>query len=627
MSDDSLMAGPSSGATPPPACALPAGLVKCDEGVYFDAALTAPALLAAVDAVFLSGRYFVGLDYPVFIKALYQIGPALPATPLVRLAFDVASFDARRLPLYQGMRVERDSVEYCIERPDPSDDGAAPPVQEQPDFDELIAIAWSRGVRFGIDAQAVKALIAGKLECAIVARRLEPVAGRNALIVELSPELHRSHAPREMANGRLDLLSFKGPSPIRKNMRLLKKQPAAAGLPGYELSGEWVAPTPPRDVDLARLAGPGTIVEAHRDGDVLLSARDGFLNVDHGSGLISVDTTIISHDGVSSRTTGNLHLNAGFEEFGEVQEQRLIDGSDITVHGDVFGNISSRGGDIVLHSNVIGGSVLNADGAIRIKGMASGSVLQAKSGEVRVQRAESCVISGSRVVIEHASNCEIIADEVCVTLAEGCAIAGRSVDIGRAGPRKYAEMLVFALVPRLAGFDRQIADLEDRATDYALAAVKLQHEIDLLGNGREVHAYLALAERVRKHALQLTPEQALQFHAMTTAIGPELKNIGKLRVEAQAMLVQKEQMLEQVQQTRQQKRAVAAQSRCVLGVVDGELLVRTLPFDDDEGSRIYHHAPKDIKAMLRGANAGADIVFSGASGTLDWSFDPGARHR
>ena len=35
----------------------------------------------------------------------------------------------------------------------------------------------------------------------------------------------------------------------------------------------------------------------------------------------------------------------------------------ITVHGDVFGHLVSRGGAILLHHNLVGGSARNADSA------------------------------------------------------------------------------------------------------------------------------------------------------------------------------------------------------------------------------------------------------------------------
>ena len=38
----------------------------------------------------------------------------------------------------------------------------------------------------------------------------------------------------------------------------------------------------------------------------------------------------VSRDGVSAKTTGNLQLTGDYEEFGEVQEKRVIEGEGIT---------------------------------------------------------------------------------------------------------------------------------------------------------------------------------------------------------------------------------------------------------------------------------------------------------
>jgi hypothetical protein len=110
----------------------------------------------------------------------------------------------------------------------------------------------------------------------------------------------------------------------------------------------------------------------------------------------------------------------------------------------------------------MGGTATNADGAIRVQASASGAVLQTKRGEIALTRAESCIITGTRVVIGEASNCEIIAEEVVIKVAEGCAIAARKIEIVHAGPRKQNEMLLYVLVPDTSKFDKKIAELQPK---------------------------------------------------------------------------------------------------------------------------------------------------------------------
>lgn len=628
MSDDSQGAAPSSprpaegeGARKP--VLLPPGLVQLRDGVFFDSGVPGPILAAGVNKIFLSNAYFRGLHYPVLLRALYGVGPALPrvgADPLVRFAAKIVRFDPARRALYHDARIEDGAAEYVFEEAAAAGQ-AAPASPVRLDVDEFVAAMWCRGIRFGIDAPAVEAAIAlGRVGPVVVARPLEMVQARDAVIVNLQ-DMKRSYQPRQMADGRLDLLSFKSAAPpVKQHALLLRKTPGALGLPGYALSGRAELPRQSRDIDLAALAGAGTAFEQRREGAFLVATRDGFLNIDPVSGVATVDAKVIGHDGVSNRTTGNLRLSASYEEFGEVQEQRLVEGDDITIHGDVFGAINSRGGKVVLHSNMVGGSVQNAGGDIEIGGVASGAVLQTRAGTVRVRRAESCTISGTRVVIEHASNCEILAEEVELGQAEGCAVGARQIEIGRAGPRKQIDMLVFVLVPDMAGFRHQVAELEERAGQLGAAGLKLQQEVERISGQTEVRHYLLLANKIRKQELVLTPEQSALYHKMAAAAAPELKTLSKLSAEINALAQQKEQMLGHARDAAAQGQAAAARSHCSVRAVDGETLVRSMTLHDE---RICDYAPKDIKAMLRGAQSGVAPIFSDHHGALDWRPDLG----
>ncbi|MES2741431.1 MAG: flagellar assembly protein A [Pseudomonadota bacterium] len=619
------------------------GLLQRADGWYAEPGAGAQ-LRAAIEHVFASGAYFVGLDYAAFLYALYGVGPApvpaavtaavpapIPAreggaAPL-RFASAVASFDPRRRALYKAVKIERDAAEYYFEsvfldgeRPDPGQAGT-PRRPAQLDFDEFVADLWLKGIRFGIDTAAVRgALASGKVERLVVARSLPPLPGRDAMIVEVSPDMHRNDAPRLMANGRFDLNSFSNRFPqIKKNERLLRKMPCAPGKPGVDLAGTILPPAAPADLDLAALAGPGTALEQQREGEFLISAQEGFLSVDGRSRRISIGAKIVSRDGVSSRTTGNLMLTGAYEEFGEVQERRIVEGGDITIHGDVFGSIVSRGGDIVLSSNLVGGSAHNADGNIRVGGVASGAVLQSKLGEVNVARAENCVISGSKVVIGQAFNCEILGDEVVVRAAQGCAIAGRRIAIEQAGPRKQSEMIVLPLVPDLTVFDGRLADLEEKAALCAAQGRSRQHAIDALTSQAEVRTYLMLAAQVRKHEVQLTAEQVPQYQKMALAVAPALKEIGRLAAEIKAGEVERARWLQAMAEVAEQRRAACGQLHCRVRSFVGESVARTLLFDPDAGP-VYDKPAKEIRAGLRGAASGVDAIFSGGSGSLIWSF-------
>ncbi|WP_395400203.1 flagellar assembly protein A [Pseudoduganella sp. UC29_106] len=422
-----------------------------------------------------------------------------------------------------------------------------------------------------------------------------------------------------LANGRFDLHTFQNRFPqVPARTRLLKKEPPTPGVRGFELSGIVLEPPAPRDLEMSSVAGEGTVVE-HIDGDdYLVSSVEGFLNVDSSSKRISIGPKIISREGVSVRTTGNLQLKGEFEEFGDVQEQRLVEGLNITVHGDVFGNISSRGGSISLQKNLMGGSASNADGDIRVKGVASGAVVQTKNGEVVLNKAQNCVITGTRVVITEAYNCEIMADEVLIRVCEGCAVAARKVEIENAGPRKQAEMLVHVLVPDTVKYDQKMQELRQKAAQFAAQADKRQAELDAITGEPDVRNYLTLASKVRKQEVALTAEQLPLFEKMAVQVGPSLRVVGKLSLAVKEARVQQQQMEEQVALVQKQKLSVIGTARCTIRHITGDTVVRKTVFNPDLGPA-YHYTPKEVKARLRAAVAADAPLFSGAFGAVDWS--------
>jgi hypothetical protein len=602
---------------------LPAAIVKRADGIFFAADATAVACLSAVSQIFMSGAYFAGLDYAVFSKTLYNVGPDLPESlrdkPLLRFADSIQPFHAARRALYKTVKVIHGEAEYYFEQvffevPD------LPPQPARLNFDEFVADMWVKGIRFGIDAPAVRDVIGtGRLARIIVARRLNAVPGKDATIVEVSQDIHRSNAPKDMGEGRLDLQTFQNRFPqVKPNVKLLRKVPRAPGVRGFELSGLMLDPPVPKDIELTSVAGEGTVIESLRGGEFLVSAVEGFLSVDPASKRLSIGPKIISREGVSARTTGNLLLTGEYEEFGDVQEQRSVEGGNITIHGDVFGNIVSRGGDIALNKNLMGGSATNADGAIRIRGVASGAVLQTRHGEITLTRAESCIISGTRVVIGEASNCEIMAEEVVITVAEGCAIAARKIEIVHAGPRKQSEMLLYALVPDTAKFDKKIAELQPRVVHAAREADERKAEMDAITGQTEVRNYLTLATRVRKREVVLTPEQLPLFQKMAEAVGPSLRQVAKISLAMKAAQVQQEQAQQEVNQVRRQKAAMQRGSRCVVELLTGDVLLRTMSFVPGEPPP-YDRPAKEVKARVRTAAAGMTLLHSGPVGPINWA--------
>jgi hypothetical protein len=596
------------------------GIVQRADGVYADAGASGATLAAALDAIFRGGGYLAGVDYPALVTALYGQDGDASAPAGLRLADGIQPFDPQRRALYRAVKIGNGSAAYVFEPvwlPDPSDpDGPGLPARL--DVDEFIADVWLKGIRYGIEIESVRAAIAsGRTEHVSVARRLAPVPGQDARVVEVSDDIHRNDAPRQLANGRLDLNQFQNRFPqIQPGVRLLQKIPATAGAPGFEMSGTPLPPKEGKDVDLGSYAGEGTAVETNGDGEFLVSKQAGFLQVDGRTSQISVGAKIVSRDGVSVKTTGNLQLTGDYEEFGDVQEKRVVEGESITVHGDVFGSVSSRGGLVLLHANLMGGSAHNKRGDIQVRGVASGAVLRASDGAVLLERAENCSVSGTRVRIAHAINCEIIGDEVTVGMAEGSAIAGRRVTIEGCAPRKQGEMLVYTLRPEGAQIGEVIAMLGQRIAQFGELAARHRQEMQQMTARPDVRSYLMLSAKLRKNELTLTSEQSRQFQKMAQDVAPALKAIADVSAKVKAAEAERQKGQEMLAKLEAQKRDASCVSAVTIRSVQGETQVRVLGFNPAAGSP-YDLAPREIRMRLRGPQHG-DLLFSGSAGKVEW---------
>lgn len=603
-------------------------IVKRTDGVFVDPAAFGVQLQNAVNDVFFNNQFFTGLDYAVFMKVLYDCGPPLAKSKtgemMIRLADDILEFRPERRALYRAVKINQGVAEYYFEpvyMVDPNNPhGSGTP--SLLDFGEFVADMWLKGIRFGIDAAAVRTNIhATKSERVTVARRLDAVPGVDATIIEVSSDIHRSDAPRQLASGKLDLMAFQNRFPqVKAGERLLKKVPRAAGTLGFELSGASLEPPVPEDIQMGPMAGVGTVIEVNADGEFLVAMQAGFLSVDAKTSQLSVEEKIVSRDGVSSRTTGNLTLEGDYEEFGEVQEKRVIEGESITIHADVFGNIISRGGTITLNQNLVGGTAHNAAGDIKIKGIASGATIQTTEGSIYITRAESCTISGTRVTIETAVNCEIIADEVTIIHAEGSAVAGRKVIIDSAGPRKQSEMLVYVMLPDSVKIDEVITQMSARITEFSDTVEKKKMEMETLSSLPDVRKYIMLASKVRKKELVLTAEQIPQFQKMALAVGPALKAITKISLDVKAAETEKTAGEALVAQLLEQKKNAGGGGVVNIRLVTGDTIVRKMKFNAD-GQKVYDVQAKDVKSRLRGNAAGCEVIFSHHCGSLDWDLD------
>ncbi|MBS1188397.1 MAG: polymerase most-like protein containing domain hydrolase domain and Zn-ribbon domain [Rhodocyclaceae bacterium] len=605
---------------------LPGFIELRPDGVYVDAGKLASAddFLRAVDRVFNGGHFFGGLDYPLFQRLLYGTGPAPAAGPL-RLASAIRDFPPARRALYKGVKIAGGEAAYMFEPVTLESAAAGSEAQVSPgkaslDVDEFIADLWTKGVRFGIDVAAVQAAIReGRCERVVVARGMQPTPGEDAGVKEQAAELHRDNAPRRLPDGRVDLGQFKNRFPqIRKGTMLLKKIPRELGKAGRTVAGERVEPPVPKDFDLASLAGEGTLIESRDGCEYIVAAMDGFLNLDTATNRVAITEKVINREGVSARTTGNLVLTGDeYEDFGEVQEGRVVEGKSLTFHANVFGKVLSTGGAIVLDKNLVGGAALNRDGSIAIAGLASNALVQTAHGALHLKRAENSVLIGDRVEVEWASNCTILAEEAEIQVSEGCTIAGKRIHVGTGDARNGEETLVSILLPDCSGIDHAQEKQRKHIAECEELMAGLKSGIEHLMSEPEVHKYFIIAGKIHHKEITLTPEQQGHWHQMCVHLGPTLKRIAQGREDIKALEGEIVAAQERIATLEAERAKTATVMECRVDSIQGDVAVRTLTIPLD-APPLSHLPPRELKLRLRASETGSHRLFAGSTGVFSW---------
>lgn len=622
---------------------LPAYVERRAEGLFVDPA-AAIDFRGFVERVFEAGACFADLDYAAFQELLYG-EPGAAGAPR-RLAADIRTFPAERQALYRGVKIapDKSTAEYMFEAVEleveesvpvfgpPGENGVAPVVGEetvrhgvptQLEFGEFVAAMWTKGVRFGIDAAAVRAALEdSRVQRIEIARMQPPTPGRDASVEERTEALHRDDAPRILPDGRMDLRQFKNRFPqVAAGVRLLQKLPRALGKAGHDVGGGLLEPELPRDFDFAALAGEGTRIESGAEGEFIASVRDGFINIDKQSQQLSVTEKIVSREGVSMKTTGDVALSGDeFEEHGEVQERRAVEGLHMTFHADVFGKIVSRGGRVLLKSNIAGGEAHSPGGSILVEGRASRATLEAKGGEVMAEFAEGCTIVGSRIKVKHAVNCDILGEEIAIGVSEGCAIAGKHVQIAQSKTRKNDETIVAILVPDLSRLEREAQELADDLAQAQRQVATHDAELQEILAEAGFKQYLALASTIAKGGAKLSAQHEENWRKTQAGFAPQVRKW-------QAVQQQRAAAQTRVDAQRAELAAVADRKlhaddgiACDIGEVCGDTLVRRMAYQPEQ-SIVGGKQAREIAAHLREFGVGGDRLFWSAEGSFSWRPD------
>jgi len=639
-----------SESSPVPGVTLPKFVDIRPEGVFvLSEFLQFPADFSAyLDRLFSNGERFAEVDLELVQTFLYDdesLAYLRNANKSVRIASSVVPFDAMRGKLYRPVKMLESGkrAEYLFEPltievihqeavyDEPDENGLSSIVEYQDvtvdvptrlTFDEFFAAMWLKGIKYGIDEATIREGIqSNEAMRRTIARQLDPTMGRDAEIQETSPDLHRDNSPKILANGKADLSQFKNRFPqMEKGTSLLKKIPRVLGKQGRTLAGSVIEPKLPKDLDLYALTSVGTKVEDRDDGEYIVATIDGFLTLDPKSNQVSVTEKIENKGGISVKTTGDLVLSVDeFIEHGEVQEGRVVKGRNMTFLSDVYGRVMSEGGNIYLKKNLSGGVADTFSGDIELSGNASRAFVRSADGEVAAKFCESSTLIGKRVRVEHAVSCEIVADEIEAGTLEGCTIAAKKIYILNSDERRGKENLVTLLIPDLSGFDQIIKKLKNDIDEARARLANKTRQLDMLKTDNEFAKFLVLAENIRKGAIKITPEQAVNWRKLVEKHAKAYAISSKLIPELEELNVAIAQNDEALVVAELEKTVSCAGITCRIDHVNGLTRAQTL-CSASGANELSAMQPSSIRETLQRMDASKEIVYSDDDGEFDWQF-------
>ena len=629
---------------------LPDYIIRQQNGIYINLQLfpVGGGFEKFIDRLFGEGLRFVCLNYQMLMDLLYDYDSILNTCGIeskIKLADDIIPFPANRKILYKGVKLDPEfrNAEYFFEPaeievetdvPVYSEDGTdgvrhlvnlERKTELRPtslDVDEFIADMWLKGVRFGIDVGAVTDTISRREPVRMkIAEQLDATEGSDAEIEEASDVLHRDNAPKILPNGKADLRRFKNRFPqIEAGALLLRKINRVPGKHGVKINGAWLEAAIPKDVDLQALAGMGTRVEIRQGGEFIVSTRSGFLALDVETNHIDITEKIENKTGVSLKTTGDLSL-AGkeFIEHGEVQEGRFVEGANMTFRSDVYGSVVSKGGFILLEQSLSNGSAKSVGGDISSSGRVFNSVIDARDGRVSIKYAEASLILAKSVVVDHAINCEIIAENIAVGAAEGCGIAGKYVKVSESKSNRGKENIIAIVLPDLSVFETQIRQVNKAILNCKQIIKSKDIEISKIASNEDVAKYLALAVSVKQSTVKLTAAQQENWKRMTSKFAKIDSALEMFNLEKQEQIKRLLAFQQEISYLIEGREKTGKGIQCKIPQVSGDTLVRTMTvYDGIHG--LHKLSAGEIKVKLREQGLPQDRLFFDEEGNLDWEY-------
>ncbi len=515
-----------------------------------------------IEAVFQRGYCLQGLNYKNFMALLSDLPAAKANYARLILATALVPLSPSRELLYQGeLTITRQEAMYDFTLQADSRGvfakGIKPPSAKDStrNLDEFVAVLWKRGLRFGLDLEAVNLGLAvpkNQYLRLTIARNQPPIPGADAK-VEAVMSLEKDLRPLESPEGEVDLRRYQCVFPqARLGQVILRKIPATPGREGRTMAGGPIPTKAGKDLDLKKLAGSGTEIKVMSSIECLVAAQPGFVSRHPGSGAVSVTDEVINHTPVGIKT-GSLTIEAErCLQFGGVQPGYQLEGNNLTLKsGAVEGEVISRRGLVNVEDSVAGGRVTALGGDIAVRGrVLAGSSLEAYRGRITADYVERCTIIAREVEVRRAVNSVIIAEQATVAECMGSGIFAFGLKVGRtlASPRS-SETGTSLVVPIIEPPRRPVTIIKRTIRALVQPLPEMEAAIEKIGADPHVQRYLHALAAYQQAKSEAQAEGALAvLTPLEEKVRPIVEHWRALK-EQRAQLLQEKASLESEKET------------------------------------------------------------------------------
>lgn len=361
-------------------------------------------------------------------------------------------------------------------------------------LDEVVYQLGRRGVKFGVNEQAIKDYMKDRKYCTsyVLAEAELPVEGNNASI-EYHFNIDPSVKPKMNEDGSVDFHKLDNVSHVEKDQVLATLTPANFGKPGTDVLGR---PIKPKKVEVKFLKISKN-THLSPDGLQLISNVNGHATLVEGQIFVS-DTYTVPADVDAS--TGDINYNGNVEVTGNVNSGYKVEATgDIIVNGVVEGAELIAGGQIILKRG--------------IQGMGRGKL---KAGTNIVSKfIESADIEcGGFLQTESIMHSNVsVSYEITVKGKKGF-ITGGSIRSGKFIEAKTAGSIMGTATNLEVGVNMKLAnDVKELERE----RISLNDNID-----RAEKIILYISKKIKEHE-QLPPEKLEQFQTLS-AQSKEMQN-------------------------------------------------------------------------------------------------------